>query len=483
MPPVSSDPDSARIHAPLSLLHSTPGFLTSERLQAMPILHETSTTARRSDSVPLFPGGALLPFFLVTALFFLWGVPSSLNDVLIRQFMKSFALSRLQAGFVQSAFYMGYFLMALPAAWFMQRRGYKAGCLLGLGLFSTGALLFLPAAIVGRYAFFLAALLILAAGLACLETASNSFIALCGAPESSERRLNFAQAFNPLGAITGVLVGVVFIFSGVELSPARIRYLQQTHTYAAYAHFETMRVVRPYLALGLFAILWAILLAKTKFPVLADEQRPASGASPAGSLRQRPFVLAVLAQFLYVGAQVGTWSFFIQYIQAYTHQPEKIAGYFLTGTLIAFGPGGFFSAWLMRFVQPARLMGLYAAANVALVAVGVAAPGWTGLWAIFLSSFFMSLMFPTIFAMGLRGLGDHAKTGGAILVMTVLGGAIFTPVMGWISIEAASVAASYIIPLLAYLYIAGYSFAWQSPGNPEAAGLAAGPNNAEPASN
>jgi FHS family L-fucose permease-like MFS transporter len=432
----------------------------------MPNLPARSTTAQYADAhgpAPLFPRGALVPFFLVTALFFLWGIPSSLNDVLIRQFMKSFALSRLQAGFVQSAFYMGYFLMALPAAWFMQRRGYKAGCLLGLALFSAGALLFLPAAIAGRYGFFLAALWILAAGLACLETASNSFIALCGAPESSERRLNFAQAFNPLGAITGVLTGVIFIFSGVELSPARIRYLQQSHGYAAYAHFETMRVVRPYLALGIFAVFWAVLLASVRFPVLADEQPHAPRRAAHGALRQRPFVLAVLAQFLYMGAQVGTWSYFIQYVQAYTHQPEKIAGYFLTGTLVAFGTGRFFSAWLMRFFAPARLMGVYASANVLLVGVGIVVPGWPGLWCIFLSSFFMSLMFPTIFAMGLRGLGEQAKTGGAILVMTVLGGAIFTPLMGWISMAAVSVAVSYIVPLLAYLYIAAFAFLWTAP--------------------
>ncbi len=448
----------------------------------MPTPSGIGTIAQRADSVrpaPLFPRGALLPFFLVTALFFLWGIPSSLNDVLIRQFMKSFALSRLQAGFVQSAFYMGYFLMALPAAWFMQRRGYKAGCLLGLALFSAGALLFLPAAIAGRYSFFLAALWILAAGLACLETASNSFIALCGPAESSERRLNFAQAFNPLGAITGVLMGVLFIFSGVELSPARLRYMQQTHTYSAYAHFETMRVVRPYLALGIFAIVWAVLLARAKFPVLADEQPHPGRRTASAGLRQRSFLLAVLAQFLYMGAQVGTWSYFIQYVQAYTHRPEKVAGYFLTGTLVAFGTGRFFSAWLMRFVPPSRLMGFYASANVVLMLAGIFAPGWPGLWSIFFSSFFMSLMFPTIFAMGLRGLGEQAKTGGAILVMTVLGGAIFTPVMGWLSIAADSVAVAYVVPLAAYLYIAAFAFLWRVPGETPAASFCVGARASE----
>ena len=171
---------------------------------------------------PLFPAGHLLPFFLVTALFFLWGVPNNLNDVLIRQFMKSFAITRFQAGLVQSAFYMGYFVLAMPAALIMRKLGYKAGFVIGLLLFSLGTFLFWPAALAGRYVFFLLALFVIASGLSFLETASNPFIAQLGDPESSERRLNFSQAFNPLGSISGVLIGTAFIFSGVELSSQQV---------------------------------------------------------------------------------------------------------------------------------------------------------------------------------------------------------------------------------------------------------------------
>src|SRR5580700_3097010 len=167
----------------------------------------------------LFPAGQLIPFILVTALFFLWGIPNNLNDVLIRQFMKSFAISRFEGGLVQSAFYMGYFLLAIPAAMLMRRLGYKAGFVIGLLLFGFGTLLFWPAAIVGHYGFFLFALFVIASGLSFLETASNPFIAQLGDPSSSERRLNFSQAFNPLGSITGALAGTLFIFSGVELTP------------------------------------------------------------------------------------------------------------------------------------------------------------------------------------------------------------------------------------------------------------------------
>src|SRR5438128_8351283 len=220
------------------------------------------------DEAAIFPAGNFLPFFLVTALFFLWGIPNNLNDVLIRQFMKSFAISRFQAGLVQSAFYMGYFLLAMPAALLMRRVGYKSGFVTGLVLFGAGAFLFWPAALAGSYGFFLFALLVIASGLSFLETASNPFIAQLGDPDSSERRLNFSQAFNPLGAITGALVGTIFIFSGVELTPQEIAVRQTQHTYQAYLRSETLRVVKPYLVIGAIALVWAMLILRTKFPAI-----------------------------------------------------------------------------------------------------------------------------------------------------------------------------------------------------------------------
>src|SRR5581483_9609133 len=193
-----------------------------------------------------------------------WGIPNNLNDVLIRQFMKSFSINRFQAGLVQSAFYLGYFVLALPAGLLMRKWGYKIGFLIGLMLFGSGAFLFWPAALAGRYSFFLVALFVIASGLSFLETASNPFIAQCGDPETSERRLNFSQAFNPLGSITGVLVGTIFIFSGIELPPQQIAHMQTAGTYAAYLQQETLRVVRPYMVLGLVAFAWAGLIALTK---------------------------------------------------------------------------------------------------------------------------------------------------------------------------------------------------------------------------
>ena len=384
----------------------------------------TGSEETKDSTPPLVPKGLALPFFLVTALFFLWGVPNNLNDVLIRQFMKSFAISRFQAGLVQSAFYMGYFLLATPAALLMRKMGYKFGIVVGLLLFASGTFLFWPAALIGRYGFFLFALFVIASGLSFLETASNPFIAQLGSPESAARRLNFSQAFNPLGAISGVLIGTVFIFSGIELTPQQVAAMQVANTYEAYLKHETMRVVVPYLVVGLVALIWAILIARTKFPTIAREHENAQEehGSFKELLRYPNFLFAIVAQFLYVGAQVGTWSYFIQYVQDGTHEPEKIAGYFLTGTLVAFGVGRFSSAALMRYVKPAYLMGVYSLVNIALVAVGVAFPGWVGLWAIFVTSFFMSVMFPTIFALGIDGLDRNTKIGGSLIVMAIVGG-------------------------------------------------------------
>jgi len=421
-----------------------------------------STDAKqvKDTAQPLFPKGLAVPFFLVTALFFLWAVPSNLNDVLIRQFMKSFAITRFEAGLVQSAFYMGYFVLAIPAALLMRKMGYKFGIIVGLLLFASGAFLFWPAALMGRYGFFLFALFVIASGLSFLETASNPFIAQLGAPESAARRLNFSQAFNPLGAISGVLGGTIFIFSGRELTPQQTTAMRLANTYDVYLKQETMRVVVPYLIVGMIALLWAFMISRIKFPEIAREHE--SGQEDHGSfkelLRYPNFLFAIVAQFLYVGAQVGTWSYFIQYVQDGTHEPEKIAGYFLTGTLVAFGLGRFSSAVLMRYVKPATLMGAYSLVNIALVAVGVALPGWVGLWAIFVTSFFMSVMFPTIFALGIEGLDRNTKIGGSLIVMAIVGGAVLTPLMGWISQTQHSIAEAYMVPLFCYCGIALYSF-------------------------
>jgi len=429
----------------------------------------------QDDSTPLFPRHNMAAFLLVTGLFFFWGIPNNLNDVLIRQFMKSFEISRLQAGLVQSAFYLGYFCLSIPAALAMRRFGYRAGLLTGLLLYSLGTFMFYPAALERSYLLFLIALCVIGSGLGFLETGSNPLIAQMGEPESAVRRLNFSQAFNPLGSVVGVWIGAKFIFSGIELKPDQIvgqtvhgRYFP---TYDAYLHYETMRVITPYLVLGVVVLFWAFLIWRTSFPAVALS-RSSDAGEPHGKyrelLRYPNLLFAVFAQFCYVGAQVGTWSYFIQYAQDYTHLPEKTAGYWLTGTLAGFGVGRFASSWAMKRVNPGTLMGLFVIVNILLVTVAVVAPGWTGMIAIFLTSFFMSLMFPTIFALGLRDLGPNTKAGASLLVMAIIGGAVFTPLIGLVFQATKSMALAMLVPLFCYVWVGLYAF-WGSKLQPRVA--------------
>ena len=419
---------------------------------------------KTNDEPKLFASGNILPFVLVTALFLFWGIPSNMNDILIKQFMKSFEITRFKAGLIQSAFYMGYFLLSMPAALLMRKYSYKTGLVIGLLLYSAGTFLFFPAALFRQYGFFLFALFVIASGAAFLETAANPFIAVLGDSRTSERRLNFSQAFNPIGAVIAVLVGTIFILSGIELKPSQIVWLKAAGQYDAYLQHETMRVVMPYLVIGAVIFFWALLIMRTKFPKVAEEAQSGAERDHGRFLdlfKYRHFILGVAAQFFYVGAQVGTWSYFIQYVQDYTHQPEKVAGYFLTGTLVAFGVGRFSATYLMKFIQPHKLMGVYGIINLGLVAVGVLHPGWVGVWAIFLTSFFMSLMFPTIFALGIKGLGPNTKLGGSMIVMAIIGGAVFPPLEGLVFQATHSMATAMAIILVCYAFITHYAF-WGS---------------------
>ncbi len=415
-----------------------------------------------NEQPPLFAPGYFVPFVLVTALFLFWGIPSNMNDILIKQFMKSFEITRFKAGLIQSAFYLGYFLLAMPAAMIMRKYSYKTGLVIGLLLYSTGTFLFWPAAILRDYGFFLFALFVIASGASFLETGANPFIAVLGDPRTSERRLNFSQAFNPVGAVTSVLVGTIFILSGIELKPDQIAAMKVQGTYDAYLQYETMRVVKPYLVIGAVMFIWAMLILRTRFPKIAEEADQGPNRAKGRFLdlfKHRHFILGVVAQFLYVGAQVGTWSYYIQYIQDYTHQPEKVAGYLLTGTLVAFGVGRFTATYLMKFFSPSKLTGLYGLINVALLGIAVLHPGWIGVWAIFLTSFFMSLMFPTIFALGIKELGPNTKLGGSLMVMAIIGGAAFPPIEGLIFETTHSMAWALSVLVICYAFIAHYGFA------------------------
>jgi FHS family L-fucose permease-like MFS transporter len=406
----------------------------------------------------------MLPFILVTALFFLWGIPNNLNDILIRQFMKSFEINRLQAGLVQSAFYMGYFLLALPAGQLMRCAGYKAGILIGLCLYGAGCLLFWPAAIVGQYWFFLMALFVIATGLAFLETAASPFIVQVGPPESAAQRLNLSQAFNPLGSVSAVLIGARFIFSGVELNKTQVAAMEVAGTYQAYLRAETLRVVMPYIALGAIVLFWAVLIARTPFPHVGLDYSTQSDVNPNGPslFKRRHFVFAIVAQFLYVGAQVGAWSYMIAYAQTYAKLAERAAGLWLTAALVCFTAGRFVSTWLLRFVPAAPLLAVFALINAAICTAAVVRPGWLGLGCLLAVSFFMSMMYPTIFALGVKGLGARTKTGGAMIVMSIIGGAALTPIMGRVA-DSSGVAHAYLVPVCCFVGVALYALFGSKP--------------------
>jgi FHS family L-fucose permease-like MFS transporter len=415
--------------------------------------------SENKDILGFIHKGNLLSFSLVTMLFLIWGIPNNMNDILIKQFMKSFELTRFQAGLVQSAFYMGYFILAIPSGLVMKRYSYKTGLCIGLLLFAGGCFLFWPAAVAGKYGLFLFALFVIASGLTFLETGANIFIVEMGNEASAERRLNFSQAFNPIGAVLGVLLGTLFILSGIEHDPAKIEAMKLTGQYPVYLKQETMRVVTPYLILGSFAVIWCVLLVFSKFPRSRDEVKTQDPDTNIKDLIKYPhFYKGVISQFFYCGAQTCTWSFFITYVQDFTGQPEKVAGYFLTGTLVAFGVGRFSATYLMKFIAPQRLMGLFGFINILLVGVAILLPGMVGVWALFLTSFFMSLMYPTNFALSIRELGQNTKLGGSVMVMAIVGGAVLPPLMGYVAETSKSMSIAMIIPLLGYLYITYYAF-------------------------
>ena len=425
----------------------------------MQISNPTAGPPNAGDAnAPLIPRGSALAFWLVTALFFLWGMSNNLTDILVQQFRKGFTLSQLEAQLVQTAVFGGYFVMALPAAGFLRRYGYKAGTLLGLLLFATGTLLFWPAAVIGRYTPFLIALFVVGCGSATLETAANPLVAEFGPAGSSERRLNLAQSFNPVGSITGLLAGTYFIFSGVELTPAKASALRQAGEYQSYVHGEIMRVVPTYVGLALAVLLSAVLIAFTKFPAFATARK---STGPSGTFRDllpyRHLWLSVVAQFFYCGAQVSTWSAFIPYLKQYTAFSERTGGWLLAGSLASLALGRIVSTALMQRFRPVRMVQAYALVNIVLLAVGVVRPGAAGAFAILATSLFMSIIFPTIFALGIKGLGPNTKLGGSVIVMAVIGGAVFPPLLGLIARSTGSMALGYLVPLLAYAVIAVYA--------------------------
>ncbi len=395
-------------------------------------------------------------FVLVTSVFFAWALANNLNDILIRQFQKALALTRGEAGFIQFVFYLAYFVWALPAGLLLRRFGYRAGLLTGLGLYALGALLFFPAADMHRYWAFLLALFVLASGAAFLETSANPYVARFGDPSRASQRLTLAQAFNGLGSVVAPLLGGLFIFSGVEHSAADLSAMTQAQL-DVWRGAEAQMVKIPYLCLAGFVLILAMGLAQVPLPRLAGDNEGASTGSLRSLFSNRLLRGAVAAQFFYVGAQVGIWSFFVDFTKELApHIPERSAAFLLSASLFLFMAGRFVGAALMHRVPPARLLFSFAIANVCMVAIAMSLNGLAAIASLALTSFFMSIMFPTIFALGIRDLGVETTMGSSLLVMAVIGGALFPPVMGLLS-ERTDIQVAMALPLFCFMAVARFA--------------------------
>ncbi len=411
----------------------------------------------RQDLAQADARSSLMALALITSLFFFWGMANALNDVLIPQFKKAFRLSDLESGFVQSAFYAGYFFFALPAAALMQRYGFKVTILVGLGLFALGAFAFYPAADLLKYAPFLAALFILASGLAFLETSANPLVTVLGDPKGAAFRLNLAQAFNPLGCLVGIWIGQRFILSGIELAQTRLAAQTPQVLHAFYAR-EIHAVQTPYLIIGAVVVILALLIFGCRFPAATRQDAATTELSFAKSVAalfsQRRFLFGVIAQFFYVGAQVGVWSYTIKYAQTETGQTDKAAVVFLIFNYIAFTIGRFGGATLMKVMPPIWIFTAFALFNIVLTTLAATLGGWIGLWCLVAVSLFMSVMYPTIFAVSLEGLGPLTKAASSLLVMSIIGGAVITPIMGSLSDQAHLIRTALYVPAGCFVVLA-----------------------------
>lgn len=384
----------------------------------------------------------LLPFILVTSLFALWGLANNMTDTLLAAFKKIMQMSDTQTSFIQMAFYGAYFCVALPAALFIRKYSYKKGVILGLLLYAAGAILFLPAASTASYAFYLVAIYIMASGCSVLETTANPYIMSMGSPETATRRLNIAQSFNPIGSILGILVSKYFILQDISLYSV-------SGTYAG-------------LGVVLLAIMVVMLFAR--MPEGKDETTQASLISTFSRLaKNKKYIWGVVAQFFYVGAQIGVWSFTIRLVMKELGYVEAQAATLYLISIIGFCASRFVYTWLMKYVAPVRLLAAGSVLSAVCALVVVMAGGWVAVIALVLISAFMSLMFPTIYGIALGSLNENdnekgdVKIGASGLIMAILGGALITPLQGMVSDATGSINTSYVVPLGCFIVVLCYA--------------------------
>lgn len=393
-----------------------------------------------NERTPLVRSEHLFAFTLVTSLFFLWGLSYGLLDVLNKHFQETLHVSRAQSGLLQMAYFGAYFLLALPAAALMNRFGYKSGMMLGLFLFAAGALLFIPAANIGRFGPFLFALFVIASGLACLETAANPYVTSLGAADSGPRRLNLSQSFNGLGSFIGPLIGGRLFFASSSAAGA------QASVQATYA------------AIAAVVLLVAVLMARTRMPDVRQQEQLSAEQGEVQLLRQRHFVGGVVAQFFYVAAQVAVGAMFINFVTEHgSGIDSERAAYLLSVGMLCFLIGRFSGAAIMGRLSPARMLATYGVVNVGLCLVVVAALGTLSVIALIAVFFFMSIMFPTIFALAVRDLGAQTRRGASFVIMAIVGGALAPYVMGHIA-DRSSTALAFLLPAACFAVVAWYGY-------------------------
>jgi FHS family L-fucose permease-like MFS transporter len=398
----------------------------------------------------------LLPSILVTSLFFLWALTSNLIPTLIPHLKKACRLSDFQSAFIDSAYWIAYFIIAIPAGLVMKKFGYKKAIIVGLLIAAAGTFLFYPAAELRTFSFFLAALFIVASGMTFLETAANPYMTILGSPETASQRLNFAQAFNGLGAFIAAFFLSKIILSGKEISDATLAKLSLTEVNELLT-FEAKSVQIPYVVIGVILLLVAIVFMLTSFPEEQEKREVNGQAAPSFNLfKLNHLMLGIVAQFFYVGAQVCISSFFIRYCKYASGLAELEAASYLGLLLLGFMIGRYVGTFLMQYVQPALLLALYSIVNIILLCVIVFIGGEISIFALIGVEFFMSIMYPTIFSLAIKGLGEKTKMASSYLVMAIVGGAIFPVIMGKVS-DITNIQIAYLVPAFCFIVVLYFS--------------------------
>jgi MFS transporter, FHS family, L-fucose permease len=401
----------------------------------------------------------IFPFILITSLFFMWGIANNLNGILIPHLRKALQLTNMQSTFVDTAVYMAYFLMAIPAGIILKKFGYKKGIIMGLLIFAVGALLFVPAANMQAYEVFLLGLFILGCGLTLLETAANPYATRLGEPEGATMRINLAQSFNGLAVFVAPIIGTLFILSGKEYSKEQLAAMPDMDK-MAYLASEADSVKMPYMVLGGFLILLALIFFFMDLPELEEKNAQNREGGIFSTFKYSHVKWAVIAQFFYVGAQVCVTSFFIRMAIAGGGVDEKTAGYYLSAYGFLFMIGRFAGSAVVSYIAPAKLLSLYALICIVLSAVAIFTAGQFVVFALGGLGFFMSIMFPTIFSLGITGLKEETKSASSLIVMAIIGGAIFPVIMGYlIDTSGDNIQIGYIVPFICFFVV--WYFGWK----------------------